>query len=60
MKRYLLFSYYMYEPYGGWNDFRDSYDSKEEAIAAGQVYKSNGEKYHVVDTNPPWKIVAES
>jgi hypothetical protein len=33
MKRYMLFAYYRYYPAGGMNDFIDSYDTIEEALA---------------------------
>jgi hypothetical protein len=31
MKRYLLFTYQIYYPSGGWNDFKGSFDDIEEA-----------------------------
>lgn len=34
MKRYLLFTMHEHEASGGWNDFVDSFDSVEEAVAA--------------------------
>lgn len=34
MKRYALFSWRAYEAGGGWNEFRDTYDSVEDARAA--------------------------
>lgn len=33
MKRFLVFYYLDYYPSGGWNDFEDSFDTAEEAIA---------------------------
>ena len=31
MKRYLVFTYDCYYPQGGWNDFRASFETLEEA-----------------------------
>lgn len=54
MKRYLLFAYDQYYPRGGWGDFKDSFDSLEEAFAYGLHKYPDGEKRydwcHVVDT----------
>lgn len=33
MKRYLVFSFDQYYPCGGWNDFKGSFDTYEEAYA---------------------------
>lgn len=33
LKRYLVFTYDCYYPLGGWDDFRDSFDTIEEAKA---------------------------
>lgn len=49
MKRYLLFMGLQHYPKGGWQDFKDSYDSLEEAISAVANY-SGIEWWHVVDT----------
>lgn len=48
MKRYLLFGGEDYYPLGGWDDFRDSFDSAEEAcdLPLGR----NVDWAHVVDT----------
>ena len=32
MKRFLVFMYSEYYPAGGWNDFKGSFDSKEEIL----------------------------
>jgi hypothetical protein len=32
MKRYALFAGMQYEPRGGWGDYIDSFDTKEEAV----------------------------
>lgn len=34
MKRFLLFAYDCYYPYGGWADFQSDHDTLEEAQAA--------------------------
>jgi len=31
IKRFIVFSYYDFEEYGGWGDFRGSFDTIEEA-----------------------------
>ncbi len=36
MKRYMLFVYETYYPYGGMNDFADSFDKLDEAISKGK------------------------
>lgn len=48
MKRYLLFAGESYYPFGGWEDFRDSFDSITEATeAAGKL---GSDWWHVVDS----------
>lgn len=37
MKQFLLFGYDTYYPSGGWRDFKESYDTEEEANAAGRA-----------------------
>lgn len=34
IKRYLIFAYGQYYPSGGWSDFKESYDSLEDAQTA--------------------------
>lgn len=50
MKRYLLFTGYDYYPDGGWSDFKESFDSLEEAIAASQKSPYYCDWNQVVDT----------
>ena len=59
IKRYLLFAGYSYYPAGGWNDFVDSYDTREEAeqsaknICLLEEYTIPTGKYdwcHVIDS----------
>ena len=38
MKRYLLFTGDEHGTLGGWSDFEDSYDTAEEALAAGREF----------------------
>ena len=45
MKRYLLFTGEYYYPSGGWRDFRDSFDTVEEALT-----QSRGDWWHIVDS----------
>lgn len=52
MKRFLLFSYDYYYPSGGWDDFREDFDSHDGAM---EYIKDNDNKfgydvYEVVDT----------
>lgn len=47
MKRYALFSGDAYYPAGGWDDFRGSFDTLDEAVAAAQ--KRGDDWSHVVD-----------
>lgn len=46
MKRFLLFAYD--DPNGGWNDFRASFDTLEEAVEHGKAGQFL-EFWHVVD-----------
>ena len=59
MKRYLLFAGDQYYPRGGWSDFRDSFDSLEEAFIHGRQKDISGSKWfdwcHVVDTET-WTV----
>jgi len=48
LKRFLLFAGDNYYPRGGWDDFRGSYDSLEEALAAP---RHNDNWWHVVDSH---------
>lgn len=40
MKRFLLFGYDTYYPSGGMRDFKESYDTDEEANAAGRTKRT--------------------
>lgn len=46
MKRFLLFCGDDYYPYGGWEDFSESFDDFEETKNAA---KGSGEWWHIVD-----------
>lgn len=51
MERYLVFSGENYYPLGGWEDFRNSYDSEAEARnALDLLVKGEYVWGHVVDT----------
>lgn len=52
MKRFLVFGYDRYYPSGGWNDFKDSFDTKDEAQEYAQSLKDQKvvDFSHVVDT----------
>ena len=47
MKRYLLFRGDQWYPLGGWDDFFGSYDTIEEAKAAGRACSHDW--WHIVD-----------
>ena len=47
IKRWLLFTYSCYYPCGGWCDFNDSFETKEEAETAG--LGSKDDLWHIVD-----------
>ena len=49
MKRYLLFSGYTYYPDGGWEDFRGSFRTLEEAKEA--TLEAPGDWWQIVDTD---------
>ena len=49
MKRYLLFSGYYYYPEGGWEDFRGSFDTIEEAMYFLLEKKGTGDGYWYKD-----------
>jgi len=52
MKRYLLFATDQYYPYGGWDDFKGHFDTREEAEKEGKEYIENGkDHYQIIDTN---------
>jgi hypothetical protein len=38
MKRFVLFTWSDHEAAGGWNDFSNSFELAEDAIAAGKAY----------------------
>ena len=50
MRRYLLFGGAIYYPFGGWDDFVDSYDSVAESIAALGAGDRRYDWFHVVDS----------
>lgn len=60
MKRYLLFAYDDYYPSGGWNDFKGSFDSVEEAKSnigsyeCGEIVDSQTEKEVTYYYSPPF------
>lgn len=49
VKRFVLFASDDYYPAGGWDDFRGSYDTADEARAAGQEFERKGMSAHIVD-----------
>jgi hypothetical protein len=48
MKKYLLFVMDSYYPSGGWGDFVDSFEDKDEAVGYANRQEC-GDWYHVVD-----------
>jgi len=65
MKRFLLFHGHVYYPRGGWEDFKGSYGSIEEADSAFTTQLEDWEEpgrfvwYHIVDSST-WLIVKGS
>lgn len=59
MKRFLLFAGENYYPLGGWTDFRDDFDTLEEARAAKNYRHDlqSAEWFQIVDTEQ--KMVVE-
>ena len=54
MRRYLLFVYDHYYPYGGWADFKGSYDSLEEitrVLTDEHGYPKAQAGYDILDTH---------
>lgn len=49
MKRYALFTYWQYYPGGGWNDFKDSFDTVKEAAAVGRADVDENGPLHFFD-----------
>lgn len=48
MKRFLVFAWDVYYPLGGWNDLKDSFDTRIEAEAYATSVK--GDWKQIVDT----------
>lgn len=55
MKRYALFSGDYYYPNGGWDDFKGTFDTINEALAAHTVEEYSW--FHVVDLTTGEKVV---
>jgi len=49
MRRYLVFTYYVNRPMGGYNDFLDSFSSISEALE--NLYDEPNRFYQVIDRN---------
>lgn len=56
MKKFILFKVDQYYPNGGWHDFYDSYDTLDEARAAGNVFRDYYSSYHIVNTET-WEMI---
>jgi hypothetical protein len=61
VKRFPVFAYHCYDAYGGWGDFKDSFDTVEEAQAWVDadlnVHKrQNHDYYDVVDLTTGKKV----
>lgn len=54
LKRYLLFMYDDYYPGGGWNDFRGSFDTPEEAMT--EALKLNYDDADLIDRETLAKV----
>jgi hypothetical protein len=55
---YALFAFRRYYPGGGWNDFKGSFQTKEEAIDRGNIFLINEsfEFFQVIDLTTLEKI----
>jgi hypothetical protein len=49
-KRYLLFGFSTYYPYGGWHDFKGDYDTLSEVYPKLLEFKDAFDQFHVIDT----------
>lgn len=52
MERYALFAGSFYYPSGGWNDFKGTYHTVQEAVDYIEAYANSDEEYdwyHVID-----------
>lgn len=56
MKRYLLFAGSVYYPDGGWDDFKDSFDTREQAIEECNQWKGRYGWAHVIDAQTGEKL----
>ena len=63
MKRYLVFAGYGYYPAGGWDDFREAYDTLTAALQGEErlkqpisLFKSRYDWAHVVDLETMKKV----
>lgn len=45
MKKFLVFAFMDYYPYGGWNDFRDSFVTLDEAITYVKTVVAKNEDF---------------
>lgn len=50
MKRFILFAGDRYYPAGGWDDFIDSFDAVEDAVAHPDIVSEYWDWWQVVDT----------
>lgn len=50
MKRYLVFASAHYYPSGGWHDFVESFDTREEADVCARTVAGDYVWSHVVDS----------
>lgn len=50
MKRFMLFAGMHYYPAGGWDDFVDSFDTVEDAVAHPKIVSEYWDWWQVVDT----------
>lgn len=51
MKRYLIFAWYHYEAYGGFNDLKDQADSLEEAKTKAKELATGYDEVEIIDSN---------
>jgi len=49
MKQYALFGYDQYYPLGGWEDYKGSFDTPEEAVTYAHAISYQQDYWQVVD-----------
>lgn len=57
MRRFLVFGFAVFYPQGGFKDFEDSFDTKEEAINfIDKEEHYEGQRFQIVDSENPKEL----